>query len=153
MLQDEFLKSLWNHASPRWSWGKKVFHFHLCRLLFLSGPTSLPSHRRYLNGKHNRCPSKVSHPPLDIYCSALFLPLSSSGPPRLSQRVTGVCESVCNRVCVCVLCIWACVTAQITAQCTSEHPVFKCQLSGRGTVTVLPQIRCPWHNVPDTSLH
>lgn len=74
--------------------------------------------------------------------TALFLPLSaSSGPPRLSQRVTWVCVSEC--VTVRVLCIWASVTAQITAQCTSEHPVFKCQLSGRRAVTVLSQIRCP----------
>ncbi len=116
--------------------GKKMFHFHLCLGLPLSGPTSLPSHLRYLNGKHKRCPSNVSL----LRYTALSLPLSS-GPPRLSQRVTWVCVSEC--VTVRVLCIWASVTARITAHCTSEHPVFKCQLSGRRTVTVLSQIRCP----------
>lgn len=116
---------------------KNVFHFHLCLFLFLSGATSLPSHLRYLNGKHKRCPSNVSS--LQIYCSfsaSLFSPFLQT-----TQTITASDVSEC--VTVHVLCIWASVTAQITAQCTSEHPVFKCQLSGRRTVTVLSHIRCP----------
>lgn len=120
-----------------------MFHFHLCLFLFLSGPTSLPSHLCYLNGKHKRCPSNVSPPlpPLQIYCS---FPASLRRPPflRTTQTITASDVSVSECVAVRVLCIWCSVTAQITAQCTSEHPVFKCQLSGRRTVTVLPQIRC-----------
>ena len=80
-------------------------------------------------------------PPLQIYCS---FPASLRRPPflRTTQTITASDVSVSECVAVLVLCIWCSVTAQITAQCTSEHPVFKCQLSGRRTLTVLPQIRC-----------
>ncbi|KAM7405964.1 hypothetical protein PAMP_000373 [Pampus punctatissimus] len=58
-----------------------------------------------------------------------------------TQTITA--SDMSDGVSVHVLCIWASVTPLITAQCTSEHPVFKCQLSGRRTVTVLSQICCP----------
>lgn len=108
-------------------------------LSFLSGPTFLPSHLCYLNGKHKRCPSNVS----PFRYTAIFLPLSVCLFPWTTQTITGSDVSVSECVTVCVLCIWASVTAQMTAQCTSEHPVLKCQLSGIRTVTVLSKICCP----------
>lgn len=113
-----------------------------------------PCHHISVTLMENIRDALLMFPPTDILLFVcLCLSLSSSGPPRQSEWRECVCACVSMSVWVCVwesecvsgclLCIWASVTAQITAQCTFEHPVFKCQLSGRRTVTVPSQIRCP----------
>lgn len=99
-LQGERLESPWNRASSGYPGKKKkkrVFHFHLCLFLFLSGPTSLPSHLCYLNGKHKRCPSNVPPPPLQIYCSFPASPSPSLPPDHPDYHSEWrECEWVCS---------------------------------------------------------
>jgi len=146
-----YRNSMWNHASSI-RWKEKSFHFHSSRsfLNWSNIPDITSSHLCSLNGNH----SSYSFNVVPLRYNALSRSVSYPGPHRLLQQVMRVYVQLCVWVCVCVcvwmglFLIWAIDTAHITAQCTSEHPVFKCQLSGMKDSDVSDV----WLNVPHTSL-
>lgn len=142
-LQGERLESPWNRASSGYPGKKKKNECSISIYVsFCSYLVQHPCHHISVTLMENIRDALLMSPHPPFRYTALALPLRRPPFLRTTQTITASDVSVSECVAVRVLCIWCSVTAQITAQCTSEHPVFKCQLSGRRTVTVLPQIRC-----------